>query len=79
MYLGYLYNNMNAESPIQIYAVNITDIEFPTNEAVENIEERKKFKLMDGTEVLQSDDILFLASYLRLFNFFYCNSLNKNK
>ena len=37
--------------------------------------ERKNFKMLDTNRVIQSDDVLFLASYLRLWNFFYINSL----
>jgi len=76
MYLGTLYNNMSSDSAIKIYAVNITDVEISAQESVEEKTERKNFKILDSSKVLQTDDMLFLASYLRLFNYFYVNSLN---
>lgn len=79
MYLGSLYNNLSSDSPIKIYAVNISDVEIKTDEEVVEEEQRKKFKMLDSSKVIQSDDVLFLASYLRLFNYFYVSSLDKSK
>ncbi len=79
MYLGNLYSNMTSDSPIKIYAVDVTNIEIKTDESVEDKEERKRFKLLDSSKVIQSDDMLFLAAYLRLFQFFYVQSLTNNK
>jgi len=79
MYLGNLYSNMSSDSPIKIYAVDISDTEIKADEDVEEEQERKKFKLLDSSKVIQTDDVLFLAAYLRLFNFFYVNSLDQNK
>ena len=79
MYLGSVYNNMTSDSPIKIYAVDITDVEVKTDEEVREKEDRKKFKMMDSSAVLQTDDILFLAAFARLFNFFYVNSLQNKK
>lgn len=79
MYLGNLYSNMLSDSPVKIYAVDITNIEIKADENVEEEEERKKFKLLDSSKVIQTDDMLFLAAYLRLFNYFYVFSLNNNK
>jgi hypothetical protein len=75
MYLGNLYNSMTSDSPIKLYAVDITDVSIKTDEQVIEKEERKKFKMLDSSRVLQTDDILFLASYLRLFEYFYISSL----
>jgi hypothetical protein len=77
MYLGNLFNNISSDSLIKIYAVNVTDIQIKDNENVES-KERKHFKLIDSSTVIQSDDILFLSSFFRLFNFFYVQSLNHN-
>ena len=77
MYLGSLYNNMSSDSPIKIYAVNISETEIKADEEVKEEQQRKKFKMLDSSKVIQTDDILFLAAYLRLFNYFYVNSLNK--
>jgi len=78
-YLGNLYSNMMSDSPIKVYAVDISETEIKTQETVEEEEKRKMFQLMDTAKVIQTDDMLFLAAYLRLFNYFYIKSLNKNK
>ena len=77
MFLGNIHNSIGSESPIKIYAVDISETEIKTMEDVEEEEERKKFKMLDSSKVIQSDDMIFLASYLRLFNYFYINSLEK--
>ena len=77
MFLGSVTNNMTSDSPIKLYAVDITDIPLKADEDVEEEEERKKFKMMDSSKVIQSDETLFLAAYLRLFNYFYISSLDK--
>jgi len=79
LYLGDLFSNMVSDSPIKVYAVDITNIEIKAQETVEEEEKRKMFTLMDTAKVIQTDDILFLAAYLRLFNYFYVKSLNQNK
>lgn len=75
MYLGNVYNIMSSESPIKIYCVNVTNVEVKADEEVEEQKERKRFKLIDSTKVTQSDDVLFLAGFLRLFNYMYKSSL----
>ena len=79
MYLGNLYSNMTSDSPLKIYAVDISDVEIKADEIVEEEQIRKKFKLFDSSKVIQTDDVLFLAAYLRLFNYFYVSSLDQNK
>jgi ribosomal protein L20A (L18A) len=74
MYLGAVYSNLTSDSPIKLYAVDISNIKI--QEEAESIE-RKKFKLMDASSVIRTDEILFLAAYFRLFNTFYVKSLNK--
>lgn len=76
MYLGSIYNNMSSDSTIKLYAVDITNTAIKTSEDVEEDEERKKFKMMLSEKVIQTDDMLFLASFLRLFNYFYVSSLS---
>ena len=76
MYLGSIYNNMTSDSTIKLYAVDITNVQIKANENVEDSEERKKFKMLSSEKVIQTDDMLFLASFLRLFNFFYVSSLS---
>jgi hypothetical protein len=74
MYLGALYSNLTSDSPIKVYAVDISGLKIQ-EEAEESIEE--KFKLMDASSVIRTDEILFLASFFRLFNIFYVKSLSK--
>ena len=76
-FLGSIYSSLSSDSPIKIYAVDITDVQVKEEESVEDKSERKKFTLKSSSNVLQTDDVLFLASYLRLFNLFYVSSLSK--
>jgi len=77
MYLGALYSNLTSDSPIKVYAVDITGLSIQ-EEAEQDIQ-KKKFKLMDASSVIRTDEILFLAAYFRLFNVFYVKSLSKKK
>lgn len=76
MYLGDVYNGVNSESPLKLYAVNISDVHIQANEGVNKQEERQDFELLEIKRVLQSDDLLFLGSFLRLFSYFYTTSIN---
>jgi len=64
MYLGALYSNLTSDSPIKVYAVDITGLSIQ-EEAEQDIQ-KKKFKLMDASSVIRTDEILFLAAYFRL-------------
>jgi len=77
MFLGALYSNLTSDSPIKVYAVDVTGLKIQ-EEAQQGIKE-KKFKLMDASTVIRTDEILFLAAYFRLFNVFYVKSLSKKK
>lgn len=78
MYLGGLYNTLTSDSPIYLYCVDLTQQELKETEEIEQTTNNKlKFKMIDSSFVITSDDTLLLASYLRLFNFFYINSLDK--
>ena len=77
MYLGSLYNNLTSDSAIDLYCVDLTTKEIRETEEVEENKDKIKFKMIDSATVVTSDDSLLLASYLRLFNYFYINSLNK--
>lgn len=79
MYLGALYNTLTSDSTIELYCVNLTDKNVIETEEVEQNKEKLKFKMIDSSQVITSDDTLFLAGYLRLFNYFYVNALNSNK
>lgn len=77
MYLGGLYNTLTSDSAIDLYCVDLTDKEIPNSEEVQENADKIKFKMIDSSQVITSDDTLLLASYLRLFNYFYVNSLDK--
>lgn len=79
MFLGTVYNSTSSESPLKLYAVNISDVELKENKEVENQSEKKKFDLLETYQVLQSDDLLFLGAFLRLFSYFYITNLNNMK
>lgn len=75
MYLGGLYNTLTSDSPIQLYCVDLTDKEIVQNEEQEQAMDKIKFKMVDSSYIITSDDTLLLSGYLRLFNYFYVNSL----
>ncbi|MCK9447128.1 hypothetical protein M0Q50_09780 [bacterium] len=74
MYLGSLYNNLTSDSVVELYCVNITDKEIKENE---EFSKNPNFKMIDSSLIITSDDTLLLAGFLRLWNYFYVNSLNK--
>lgn len=76
MYLGSLYNILNSDSTIKLYAVDITDINIKADEELVQDSELKKFKMLSSEKVIQTDDILFLAGFFRLFKYFYVSSLS---
>lgn len=73
MYLGKLENISGGA--ITLYAVNVGDVPVKPSTESEDQEQASKFEMIRSNEVVSSDDALFLAAYLRLFNFFYVNSL----
>lgn len=79
MYLGGLYNTLTSDSPTDLYCVDLTAKEVIETEEVEESKNKVKFKMIDSSFVITSDDTLLLASYLRLFNYFYVNSLSNKK
>jgi len=83
MYLGSLYNNLTSDSPIDLYCVDMTDKELPKTQEVNEDKEDAKFKLIDSSYAITSDDNFILSAFFRLFNYFYINSLdnyaNKSK
>lgn len=73
MYLGTLYNGISPDSPIRVYSIDISSLGI--DKITLETPEGKKFKLLDVSRVLQSDDMLFLSGFVRLFNYFYTKSL----
>jgi len=68
MYLGSLFNSLASDSALKAYAVNVTDIEIEEN--VLDLEKKRNFKFVESSRVTQTDDILFLGTFNRLFDFF---------
>lgn len=75
MYLGKL-NNTSINSNIILYAVNISNITINNHPNIIESKEENKFELVESNKVAISDDALFLAAYLRLFNYFYVKSIS---
>ena len=69
-------NNISGGENI-IYCVDISDVEINNSEEVQESKKAKQFNMINSNKIVGSDDALFLAAYLRLFNYFYVNSLNK--
>jgi len=78
MYLGSLYNNLTSDSPIDLYCVDLSLKQIQETEEVQETMDKLKFKMIDASYVITSDDTLLLAGYFRLFNYFYINSLSNN-
>ena len=79
MYLGSLYNNLTSDSGIVLYAVDVTNVQIRKTEEVEENQDEVKFNFLDSSRVIATDDTLFLASFLRLFNYFYIQSISQKK
>jgi hypothetical protein len=75
MYLGGLYNNLTSDSAIDLYCVDLGGKDVKDTEEVEENKDKIKFKMIDSSFVVTSDDTLLLAGFLRLWNYFYVNSL----
>lgn len=75
MYLGTLVNTLSSDSPIRVYAADVSGVEVKPEENVMNETMRKKFRMIDSSSVVQSDDLLFLGAFTRLFNYIF--RLNK--
>ena len=73
MFLGTLFVSLYSDSPLRVYAVDVSGVEFAEQVMDENV--RKIFKMENSSTVAQSDDMLFLGAFTRLFNFFYAKSL----
>jgi len=71
MYLGSVFHTMVSDSPIRLYCIDVSGMDLEERP----IEESKIFKLFDVAKVLQTDDLLFLGGFTRLFNYFYIKSL----
>ena len=76
MFLGSLINSIVSDSPIKLYCVDISNLSI--DKITLETPDGKKFRLLDSSKVLQTDDTLFLASFSRLFNYFYAKSFNRD-
>jgi len=77
MYLGKIDNIVGANG-MMIYCVNLTDIDINESEEVEESKKATKFEMVEANKVVVSDDALFLAAYMRVFNYFYVNALKES-
>ena len=73
MYLGSLFISLYCDSPLKVYAIDMTGAEI--EEQVMDEKTKQIFKMVESSTVAQSDDMLFLGAFARLFNFFYAKSL----
>jgi len=77
MYLGSLYNNLTSDSGISLYCVDVTQKEIQETKDVEQDKKKTKFKMININTAITSDDTLLLASFFRLYNYFYVNTISK--
>lgn len=73
MYLGKLTNISGGL--YTLYAANISNIDINNSEDAGEVKRTLKFEMVKSNNITSSDDALFLAGYLRLFNYFYVSSL----
>lgn len=78
IFLGSFRVSKSSDEYCHIYAVNVSDIkaEKPTSDGSKQ-EEKSKFEMKEINNALLTDEALFLAAYLRLFDFFY-QKISKN-
>jgi len=76
MYLGQVNNTLSSNG-IKIYCVNLTGVDINQSEEALESKTASKFEMVEANKVIVSDDALFLAAYMRLFNYFYVNSLKE--
>jgi hypothetical protein len=77
MYLGKIKTSVIDDLGISLYCVNITDLNLSTPSKLDRQIKETQFKLINSNDIIATDDSILLSSYLRLFQFFYINSLNK--
>jgi len=77
MYLGKIKTNIIEDLGISLYCVNITDIKALDFLKFNKNNKEFQFKMVNSNDIIATDDCILLSSYLRLFQFFYINSLNK--
>ncbi|MEG1363927.1 MAG: hypothetical protein RSC92_05810, partial [Clostridia bacterium] len=71
MFLGDLFSNKLSDSSIKLYCVDVSD------KLDEFIKNKSNFYFINVEESILSDDMLLLSGYLRLFNLFYAQHINK--
>jgi len=77
MYLGKIKSNILDNLGILLYCVNVTDLNIDVPSKLDKSIKEFDFKLINSNDIIATDDSVLLSSYLRLFQFFYINSLNK--
>jgi len=77
MYLGKIKTSLIDNIGSSLYCVNITNLNLSIPTKLDKANKEIQFKLVNSNDIIATDNCLLLASYLRLFQFFYINSLNK--
>lgn len=75
MYLGMIKLGMLDTEGTSLYAVNISGK--PEGTGLISNDGIGRYALVKANDIISTDDAVLLASYLRLFQFFYINSINK--
>lgn len=78
MYLGKLKNNVAEDLGTLLYSVNISDLAKSDSLKLNKLSKEVEFNLVDSNAIISTDESILLAAYLRLFQFFYINSLKTN-
>lgn len=76
MYLGKIRDGLMDENGMSVYCVNVSDVKLNKPNELKRAD-KGEFALVGSNEIIATDDSVLLAAYLRLFQFFYINSLNK--
>lgn len=79
-FLGNFHDSKDTDRIIPTFAVDVTDmpISKPTTDGSES-ENKSALIMMDVNDALQSNELLLLGSFLRLFNIMYQKSFNNGK
>lgn len=80
VYLGNFYTSKNSDQIIPTLAVNVTNLKI--NKPIGDGSEKEKlssFIMIPANEIVASDELLPLGAFLRLFNYFYTETLQNLK
>lgn len=79
IYLGNFYPYKDSDRMVPTFAIDVTGLTMSDPEGDgSKKEELSSFHLAPVTDAMSTDELLPLAAFLRLFNFFYSKTLNPN-